>query len=48
MASRCFECASGQALSEYAYDAEIANCSYNLDIGDNGIILTLPGCSEEL
>ena len=29
-----------QALSEYSYDAEIANCSYNLDIGDGGVILT--------
>jgi len=29
-----------QALSEYSYDAEIANCSYNLDIGDGSVILT--------
>lgn len=35
-----------QALSEYSYDAEIANCSYNLDIGDNGIILTFPGSEQ--
>lgn len=32
-----------QALSEYSYDAEIANCSYNLDIGDGSVILTSLG-----
>ena len=32
-----------QALSEYSYDAELANCSYNLDIGDGSVILTCFG-----
>ena len=32
-----------QALSEYSYDAEIANCSYNLDIADGSVILTCFG-----
>lgn len=37
-----------EALSEYSYDAEIANCSYNLDIGDGSVILTAGGFHDKL
>ncbi|CAJ1349689.1 unnamed protein product, partial [Effrenium voratum] len=37
-----------EALSEYAYDAEIASCSYHLEAADGGIILMAGGFHDKL
>ncbi|CAK9065940.1 unnamed protein product [Durusdinium trenchii] len=37
-----------EALSEYSYDADIANCSYSLDIGEGSIIFMAGGFHDKL